>query len=313
MSNKRLTRGARDFVGYGKDVPKVKWPGGARLALTFAVNYEAGGERSVVNGDTGPETYGEFPSYGAPPRRDLGIESVFEYETRSAIWRLLDLFDKYRTKVTFFATARTLEANRVAAREIVKHGHEVCGHGLRWVEHYTLTEDEERRAIRDAVRSITRTTGKRPVGWYCREPSENTIKLICEEGGFLYDSDVYNDDLPYFVKCGKGKRILLIPYTPDVNDFHYFSNRFSNSDEFYGYLKDSFDVLYEEGAKNPKLMNVGIHVRISGRPGRTRALQRFLEYTSKKKDVWVARRVDVAEWWIRTYGGHTTLGRSTTP
>lgn len=294
--------GGRDFVGYGKDIPKVRWPGGARLALTIAVNYEAGGERSVVSGDSGPETYGEFASYGTPPKRDLGIESVFEYETRAAIWRLLDLFDNYRVKVTFFATAKTLEANKEAAREIVKRGHEICGHGLRWVEHYTLTKDEERKAIGDAVKSITETTGNRPVGWYCREPSENTIQLICEEGGFLYDSDVYNDDLPYFVECSGKKRLLLIPYTPDVNDFHYFSNRFSNSDEFYGYLKDSFDVLYDEGAKSPKLMNVGIHVRISGRPGRTRALQRFLEYVSKKKGVWVARRADVAEWWIKKYG-----------
>jgi len=301
-SREGIVVGGRDFVGYGRNPPKVKWPGGARLALTIAVNYEAGGERSVVNGDSGPETYGEFASYGTPPKRDLGIESVFEYETRAAIWRLLNLFDRYGVKVTFFATARTLEANKEAAREIVKRGHEVCGHGLRWVEHYTLTRDEERKAILEAVRSIKETTGKRPVGWYCREPSENTIELICEEGGFLYDSDVYNDDLPYFVRCGGSKRLLLIPYTPDVNDFHYFSNRFSNSDEFYGYLKDSFDVLYEEGGKSPKLMNVGIHVRISGRPGRTRALQRFLEYVSKKKGIWVARRADVAEWWIKKYG-----------
>ena len=298
----KVAAGGRDFVGYGKNVPKVRWPNGARLALTIAVNYEAGGERSVVYGDAGPETYGEFASYGTPPNRDLGIESVFEYETRAAVWRLLDLFDAYGVKVTFFATARTLEANRVAAKEIVNRGHEVCGHGLRWIEHYTMTKEEERKTIAEAVRTIKETTGKRPVGWYCREPSENTIELVCEEGGFLYDSDVYNDDLPYFAQCKEGKRLLLIPYTPDVNDFHYFSNRFSNSDEFYGYLKDSFDVLYEEGAKRPKLMNVGLHARISGRPGRTRAIQRFLGYVSKKKGVWVARRVDVAEWWIKKYG-----------
>ena len=293
---------SRDFVGYGKDVPRVRWPKGARLAVTIAVNYEAGGERSELYGDSGPETYGEFASYGTPPKRDLGIESVFEYETRVAIWRLLDTFDRYGVKVTFFATAKTLEANKVAAREIVKRGHEVCGHGLRWIEHYTLTREEERKVIAQAVKSIKETTGRRPVGWYCREPSENTIQLLSEEGGFLYDSDVYNDDLPYFVKTGRGKRLLLIPYTPDVNDFHYFSNRFSNSDEFFRYMKDSFDVLYEEGIRNPKLMNVGIHVRISGRPGRTKALQRFLAYVSKKRDVWVARRADVAEWWTKNYG-----------
>jgi len=297
-----MVKDLRDFVGYGKEPPKVRWPGGARLALTIAVIYEAGGERSVVNGDSGPETYGEFASYGTPPKRDLGIESVFEYETRTAIWRLLDLFDRFGVKVTFFATAKTLEVNREAAKEIVARGHEVCGHGFRWIEHYTLTREEERETIARAVKSIGETTGKRPVGWYCREPSENTIELLCEEGGFIYDSDVYNDDLPYFAKCGGGKRLLLIPYTPDVNDFHYFSNRFANADEFYGYLKDSFDVLYEEGAKSPKLMNVGIHVRISGRPGRTVALRKFLGYIAKKKGVWVARRVDVANWWIKKYG-----------
>jgi peptidoglycan/xylan/chitin deacetylase (PgdA/CDA1 family) len=295
--------GGRDFIGYGKDPPRVKWPKGARLALTFAVNYEAGGERSVTHGDLGPETYGEFASYGTPPTRDLGLESIFEYETRTAIWRVLDLFGKFGVKVTFFATARTLQVNPAASKEIVLRGHELCGHGYRWIEHYSLSIEEERKVIRDAVRSFEEITGQRPLGWYCREPSENTVKLLCEEGGFLYDSDVYNDDLPYYTKCcgSRGKRMLLIPYTPDVNDFHYFSNRFANSDEFYEYLRDSFDVMYEEGAKNPKMMNVGIHVRISGRAGRTRALQRFLEYVSTKNDVWVARRIDIARWWIRNY------------
>jgi len=287
----------RDFVGYGKTIPKVRWPNGAKLALTFAVNYEAGAERSVVFGDRGPETYGEFPGYGAPPKRDLAIESIFEYETRVAIWRILRTFDKYGIKTTFFAAARTLEANPEAAREIVRRGHEICSHGYRWVEHFTLSPEEEREAIRKAVASIEKLTGQRPVGWYCREPSENTIELLAEEGGFLYDSDVYNDDLPYYVNV-KGKSFLLIPYTPDANDFHYFSNRFGNSEEFYRYLKDSFDIMYDEGRQNPKLMNVGLHVRITGRPGRTRALERFLEYVKSKPKVWIARRIDIAKWWL---------------
>lgn len=300
------TRGSsmeRDFVGYGKDLPQVRWPEEARLALTFVVNYEAGGERSVIYGDEGPETYGEFASYGQPPKRDLGIESVFEYETRAAIWRLLNLFDRFGVKVTFFVTARTLQVNPMAAKEIVLRGHEICGHGYRWIEHYTLSAAEERQVIKATVKSFTDITGQRPLGWYCREPSQNTIRLLCEEGGFLYDSDVYNDDLPYYVRCkgGGGKKLLLVPYTPDINDFHYFSNRFANSNDFYEYLRDSFDVLYEEGAKNPKMMNVGIHARISGRPGRTRALQRFLDYVSRKEDVWVARRVDIARWWTKNY------------
>ncbi|HUO43257.1 MAG TPA: hypothetical protein VMU35_09790, partial [Methylomirabilota bacterium] len=175
--------------------------------------------------------------------------------------------------------------------------HEVCSHGYRWIEHFTLYAEEEREVIRKAVESIKKVTGQRPVGWYCREPSENTIDLLVQEGGFLYGSDVYNDDLPYYVKVN-GKNFLLIPYTPDVNDFHYFSNRFSNSDEFYQYLKDSFDMLYEESKKNPKLMNVGLHVRISGRPGRTVAVDKFLRYAKQKRGVWIARRVDIAKWWL---------------
>ena len=290
----------RDFLGYGRNAPKVKWPNGARLALTFAVNYEAGGERSVGFGDPGPETFGEFPSYGTPPQRDLAIESIFEYESRVAIWRILNLFDKYKVKTTFFATAKTLETNPEAAKEIVGRGHEVCSHGYRWIEHFTLKLEEEREVIRKAVGVIERMTGQRPVGWYCREPSENTIELLAEEGGFLYGSDVYNDDLPYYVNV-KGKSFLLIPYTPDVNDFHYLSNRFSNSEEFYQYLKDSFDVMYAEALRNPKLMNVGLHVRISGRPGRTAAVDRFLKYAKGKPKVWFARRVDVAKWWLDNY------------
>jgi peptidoglycan/xylan/chitin deacetylase (PgdA/CDA1 family) len=290
----------RDFVGYGKNPPRVQWPKNARLALTFAINYEAGAERSVAFGDQGPEAFGEFPSYGAPPKRDLCIESIFEYETRVAIWRILRAFEKYSVRTTFFAAAKTLETNLDAAKEIVSKGHEICSHGYRWIEHFTLSRDEEREAISKAIASIEKTTGKRPVGWYCREPSENTIELLAEEGGFLYDSDVYNDDLPYYVNAA-GKKFLLIPYTPDVNDFHYFSNRFANSAEFYQYLKDSFDLMYAESRDNPKMMNVGLHVRISGRPGRTVAVEKFLKYVKTKPRVWIARREDIAKWWLEHY------------
>jgi len=292
-----MSTSSRDFLGYGKAVPRVRWPNGARLAVTFAINYEAGGERSVAFGDQGPETFGEFPAYGTPPKRDLAIESIFEYETRVAIWRILRVFDKYAAKTTFFATAKTLETSPDAAKEIVKRGHEICSHGYRWIEHFTLTREEEREVIRKAVASIEELTGQRPLGWYCREPSENTIELLVEEGGFLYDSDIYNDDLPYYVNV-KGRNFLLIPYTPDTNDFHYFSNRFSNSEEFYQYLKDSFDTLYAEGRENPKMMNVGLHVRISGRPGRTVAVDKFLRYVRSKPKVWIARRIDIAKWWL---------------
>lgn len=290
----------RDFIGYGRRPPKVTWPNGARLALTIAVNYEAGGERSVIYGDQGPETYGEFAAYGPSPKRDLAMESIFEYETRVAIWRLLRLFRKHGVKATFLATAKTLEANPEAARQIVEEGHEVCSHGYRWIEHYTMSREEELNSIRRAVEAIERLTGQRPLGWYCREPSENTLELLAEVGGFLYDSDAYNDDLPYYVRIG-AKPLLIIPYTPDVNDFHYFANRFANSSDFLQYLKDTFDVLLEESLENGKLMNVGIHVRISGRPGRIKALDEFLAYAKRFKEVWIARRVDIARWWLENY------------
>jgi allantoinase len=292
----------RDFVGYGKNPPKVEWPGGARLALTFVVNYEAGGERSVIYGDQGPETYGEFASYGPPPKRDLGIESVFEYETRVAIWRVLNLFDGFGIKVTFFATGSTLRANPIAGKEIIDRGHEICGHGYRWLEHYTLTPKDELGSMKSMIKACQEVTGQRPVGWYCREPSANTLRLLVKAGGFIYDSDFYNDDLPYYVDVpGAGRKMLIVPYTPDINDFHYFSNRFVTSNDFFEYLKDSFDTLHEEGAKNPKMMNVGLHGRISGRPGRVKALERFFEYIRDKEGVWVARRMDIAKWWIDNY------------
>ncbi len=292
----------RDLVGYGKTPPKVRWPDGSRLALTFVVNYEAGGERSPIYGDDAPETYGEFASYGPPPKRDLGIESVFEYETRVAIWRLLDLFERFGSKVTFFATGSTLRANPAAGRDIVLRGHEICGHGYRWLEHYTLTPKQELESMESTVKACQEVTGTRPVGWYCREPSVNTLRLLDKVGGFLYDSDFYNDDLPYYVEVpGTRRKMLIVPYTPDVNDFHYFSNRFVTSNDFYEYLKDSFDTLYEEGRLNPKMMNIGLHGRISGRPGRVKALERFFQYVRGKEGVWTARRVDIAKWWTERY------------
>jgi len=291
---------SRDFVGYGQRPPKVEWPNGKRLAIQVVANYEAGSERTIVNGDEGPETFGEFPSYGPPPKRDMAIESIFEYETRVAIWRMLDLFDRHGIKATFFATAKTLEANPQAAKAIVERGHEICSHGYRWIEHFTMSREEERESIKKAISLIAQVTGHRPLGWYCREPSPNTIELLAEEGGFLYDSDIYNDDLPYYVKV-HDRKFLLIPYTPDVNDFHYFSNRFSTSEQFYQYLKDSFDYMHEEAKVNGKMMSIGTHVRISGRPGRTVALDRFFKYAKQFDDVWFARRLDIAKWWLAQY------------
>jgi peptidoglycan/xylan/chitin deacetylase (PgdA/CDA1 family) len=291
----------RDFVGYGSKPPEVKWPDGKKLAVQIAVNYEAAGERNVLDGDQGPEVFGgEIPGYGSQTKRDLSIETVFEYETRVAVWRLLNLFDRHKVKTTFFAVAKSLEANPEAARSIVQRGHEVCSHGYRWIEHFKLTRKQEAEEIRKAVSLIKKTTGERPVGWYCREPSVNTVELVAKEGGFLYDSDFCNDDIPYYVKANRSK-FLIVPYTLDVNDFHFLLNRFSNSEDFFQYMKDSFDYLHQESQVNPKMMNVAIHVRVSGRPGRTVALDRFLNYTKQFNDVWFARRADIAKWWLANY------------
>ncbi|MEN2974522.1 MAG: allantoinase PuuE [Candidatus Caldarchaeales archaeon] len=290
----------RDFIGYGEHPPKIAWPNNARIAVQIVVNYEAGSERHVLEGDESPETYGEFAAYGAPTKRDLAMDSIFEYGSRVGVWRFLRIFKKHDVKVTFFATARALEKNPVLARRIVEEGHEVCSHGYRWIEHYTLTVDEEREVIRKAVETIEKLTGQRPLGWYCREPSVNTIKLLIEEGGFLYNSDIYNDDLPYYCEYN-GRQILLIPYTPDANDFHFFSNRFTTAEDFFTYLKDTFDLLYEEGRENPKMMSIGLHDRISSRPGRAIGIDKFLSYIKSYRDVWIARRIDIARWWWENY------------
>lgn len=290
----------RDFVGYGEKPPKIAWPENARLAVQIVVNYEAGSERHIMYGDEAAETYGEFAAYGAPAKRDLAMDSIFEYGSRVGVWRLLRIFRKQGVKVTFFATAKALEMNPALAKAIVGEGHEICSHGYRWIEHYTLSLEEEREVIRKAVEVISKLTGQRPLGWYCREPSVNTIKLLMEEGGFLYNSDIYNDDIPYYCESN-GKYMLLIPYTPDANDFHFFSNRFANSEEFLTYLKDTFDVLHEEAQETPKMMSIGLHDRISGRPARALAVDKFLSYAKSFKDVWIARRIDIAKWWWEKY------------
>ena len=289
----------RDFVGYGKNPPKGKWPGISGLAIQFVVNYEEGAEQSVEKGDPMPEEYGEFPGIHTATR-DLGLESVFEYGSRVGIWRMLRLFEKYKIRTTFFACGESLERNPEAAKAIVKGGHEICSHGYRWFDNFRMSEDEAREDIRKAIDAITKTTGKRPVGWYCREPSVNIRKLLVEEGGFIYDSDIYNDDVPYYVKVGSVNH-LVVPYTPDCNDFHFYMGKFPNSDAFYHYLKDSFDILYEESHDSLKMMSIGVHLRISGRPGRIVALDRFFQYTTKFHDVWFATREDIARWWLKEH------------
>lgn len=284
----------RDLVGYANRTFSFSWPGGRRLALSIVVNFEEGSEHSVV-ADGIVESVGEFPPVDIRTQ-DVGNESVYEYGSRVGVWRILRVLEEYGVKATFFATALALQQNRPAAEAIVKAGHEICDHGLRWTEHYRMSYNEEKEAMKKSVEIIESITGKRPVGFYAREPSPSTVR-IAQELGFLYDSDAYNDDLPYRYA---GNGILIVPYTPDANDFHFLypMNRFATSSQFFEYLKDTFDVLREEAKLSPKMMSVGLHCRIIGRPGRIVALKRFLEYVKRFDDVWIATREEIARYWI---------------
>ena len=290
----------RDLVGYGGTPPHPRWPGEARLAINFVLNYEEGSEYSMPDGDGASETV--LSEGGAvTPRgtRDLAVEGIYEYGSRVGFWRIMRLFAERGLPLTVFGCALALERNPRAAQAIAAAGHDVCSHGWRWVNHWLLAEEEERSHIRKAVESLTRTIGRRPLGWFCRAaPSVNTRRLVVEEGGFLYDSDTYNDELPYWVEVG-GRSHLVIPYNTDSNDGKYFNPAgYANGEDSYSYLKDTFDMLYAEGATAPKMVSVGIHCRISGRPARAAALARFLDYASKHERVWVCRREDIARHWI---------------
>jgi allantoinase len=299
-----MTPYPRDVIGYGARPPHADWPGGARVAVQIVLNYEEGSEYSIPDGDGFSETYlSEVPGASlGPGKRDLIVESIYEYGSRAGFWRLMRMFEERGILVTIFGAALALERNPEAARAIAAAGHEVCSHGWRWVGFSDMPIDEERAQMARAVASITATIGERPLGWYCRyAPSENTRRLVVEEGGFLYDSDAYDDDLPYWVRVA-GKPHLVIPYTLDANDMKFaVAPGFSSPSGFFEYLKDAFDVLYAEGKTAPKMMSVGLHARLAGRPGRAAALARFLDYVGGRDDVWIARRVDIARHWIATH------------
>ena len=291
----------RDLVGYGRNVPQVQWPGGARIAVSLVVNYEEGAEYSLQDGDSHHETNSEVPSPVPAGERDLNNESFFEYGSRVGVWRLLNMFDKYKVNSTFFCCALALERNPEVAGEIVKRGHEVCGHGYRWEEYHLMGIEEERLAIQKTVASLKQTTGQRPVGWFTRYgPSVNTRQLVAEEGGFIYDSAGLNDDLPYYVSVN-GKPWLVVPYSMETNDARFWRGGLVSVADFYEYLKETFDCLYEEGQTHPKMMSVGLHCRIAGRPARSRAVERFLEYAQGFEGVWFARRDEIARWWLENY------------
>ena len=291
----------RDFIGYGKTPPTIQWPKNARLAISLVVNYEEGSEYSLLDGDAHHETNNEVPSPIPLSERDLFNESFFEYGSRVGVWRLLDLFDRYGVKTTFYCCALALERNPEVAKEIVARGHEVCGHGYKWQEYHSMDRISELESIRKTVTSLESTTGQRPVGWFTRYgPSVNTRELIAQEPGFLYDSYSMNDDLPYFVTVD-AKPWLVLPYSFETNDARFWRGGLVSVGDFYEYLKETFDCLYEEGLTHPKMMSVGLHCRITGRPGRSRAVQRFLEYASQYSDVWFARRDEIASYWLNNY------------
>jgi allantoinase len=289
----------RDLIGYGATPPQISWPGGARVAVQVVINYEEGSEYSLLDGDPHREVTNDTISPIPLDQRDLVNESFFEYGSRAGVWRLLRLMDKHDIKCTFLACGLALERNPEVGAEIRKRGHEAAGHGYRWVEHHKMTREQEAESIRKAVDAITRTTGTRPLGWMPRYgPSLNTRELLIEEGGFVYDSCyANNDDLPYYVDAG-GRQWLVVPYTNDVNDGRAFRGGGGGPDDFHTVMRNTFDMLYEEGATHPKMMTVALHCRVSGRPSLARAVDTFLGYARGFKDVWFPRRIDVARFWL---------------
>jgi len=288
----------RDLRGHGPHPPAADWPGGARMALQFVLNYEEGGENCVLHGDPASESFLSELA-GAEPRagvRHMSMESVYEYGSRVGVWRLRNIFKNYRVPITVFAVGMACERNPEPVRALLEDGHEICSHGYRWIDYQHVDLETERAHMRQAINAIEALTGERPLGWYTGRTSPNTHALVAEEGGFLYHSDDYSDDLPFWDARHPG--LLVIPYTLDANDMRYTSAPgFSTGEQFFQYLKDSFDALYAESAETPRMMSVGLHCRISGRPGRIAALERFLQYVRSHDELWITRRVDIARHW----------------
>ena len=295
----------RNMTGYGKETIHPHWPNKSRVAIQFVLNYEEGGENSILHGDKASESFlseivGAKPYEGV---RHMSMESIYEYGSRAGVWRILRLFKEFDIPITIFAVALAIARNKELADYLVEHNYDICAHGLRWIDYQYIDEKTEREHIKDCIALLTEHLGRRPLGWYTGRNSPNTRRLVMEEGGFLYDSDTYDDDLPYWTEESKSdNRHLIIPYTLDVNDMRFASPQgFNSGDQFFNYLKDTFDALYLEGETHPKMMSVGMHARILGRPGRIMAMRRFLEYVKTFDDVWLCTRNEIADHWYKNF------------
>ncbi len=312
----RMSSYPRDMVGYAGKPPHAKWPNGARIAVQFVINYEEGGENNILHGDAASEAF-LSEIVGAQPwpgQRHMNMESIYEYGSRVGFWRLHDMFTRRNMAVTVFGVASAMARNPGAVAAMNEAGWEIASHGLKWIDYKDFTADAEREHIEEAIRIHTQVAGTRPLGFYQGRTSVNTIPLTMEEGGFVYSADVYADELPYWAESGS-HQFLMVPYTLDANDMRFATPQgFNAGDQFFSYLKDSFDVLYREGASAPKMLSIGLHCRLVGRPGRAAALERFLDYVQQHEQVWVARRLDIARHWIKTHppkGGYqpSRMGR----
>ncbi len=289
----------RDLIGYADQVPQANWPGGARIAVQFVLNYEEGGENCILHGDAASETFlSEIIGARAyEGMRHPSMESIYEYGSRAGFWRIYRLFQERHIPITIFGVAMALERNPRAVEAMLKAGFEICSHGWRWIDYQFMDKDLEREHMQRAIEIIERLTGEKPKGWYTGRNSPNTRDLLIEQGGFVYDADDYSDDLPFWVKV-QGQDHLVVPYTLDTNDMRFASPQgFNSGEQYFQYLKDAFDVLYAEGATTPKMLSIGLHCRIVGRPARFAALQRFVDYVQRHQDVWLCRRIDIAEHW----------------
>jgi OHCU decarboxylase len=293
----------RDLVGYGRTPPDAKWPNGARVAVQFVINYEEGGENCILHGDAASEAFlSEIVGAAAwPGQRHMNMESIYEYGSRAGYWRLWRMFTERRMPVTVFGVATAMERHPDIVASMNEAGWEIATHGLKWIEYKDYKKADEQAHIHEAIRLHTQVAGTRPLGFYQGRCSADTLNIVMEEQGFLYSADSYADDLPYWIEGPAGPQ-LIVPYTLDANDMRFATPQgFNAGDQFFSYLKDSFDVLYDEGATQPKMLSIGLHCRLVGRPGRAAALARFLDYIAVHEHVWVATRLDIARHWIKTH------------